>query len=147
MDLRDFELIYKENRIEIKDKSKIASKLAEIVGNENVSTKEVDLLAYSKDSTLLSFNWEIEGKIAGLADFATDLEPVLAGQHHVKKQQVRVLAIQHAKPAPRVIGTYKIDPKSLEVGLQQIGVLLVVVDDHDFGHGENNTLLIAARLR
>jgi alkyldihydroxyacetonephosphate synthase len=71
MDLRDFELIYKENRIEIKDKSKIASKLAEIVGNENVSTKELDLLAYSKDSTLLSFNWEIEGKIAGLADFIT----------------------------------------------------------------------------
>jgi alkyldihydroxyacetonephosphate synthase len=71
MDLRDFELIYKKNRIEIKDKSKIASKLSEIVGNENVSTKEVDILAYSKDSTLLSFNWEIEGKIAGLADIIT----------------------------------------------------------------------------
>jgi alkyldihydroxyacetonephosphate synthase len=76
MDLRDFELIYKENRIEIKDKSKIASKLSEIVGNENVSAKEVDLLAYSKDSTLLSFNWEIEGKIAGLADFITWPETV-----------------------------------------------------------------------
>ncbi|MHA1914695.1 MAG: FAD-binding oxidoreductase [Promethearchaeota archaeon] len=71
MDLRDFELIYKENRIEIENKPKLTSKLSEIVGINNVSTKEVDLLAYSKDSTLLSFNWEIEGKIAGLADIIT----------------------------------------------------------------------------
>ena len=76
MDLREFELIYKENRIEIKDKSKIISKLSEIVGSNNVSTKEVDILAYSKDSTLLAFNWEIEGKIAGLADIITWPETV-----------------------------------------------------------------------
>ena len=71
MDLKEFELIYNENRVKIKDKSKIESKLKEIVGLNNVSTKEIDLLAYTKDSTLLTINWEIQGKIAGLPDFIT----------------------------------------------------------------------------
>ncbi|MHA2394241.1 MAG: FAD-binding oxidoreductase [Promethearchaeota archaeon] len=71
MDLKDFELIYNENRVKIEDKSKIESKLKQIVGVDNISTREIDLLAYSKDSTLIAFNWEIEGKIAGLADFIT----------------------------------------------------------------------------
>ncbi|MBY8990366.1 MAG: FAD-binding oxidoreductase [Candidatus Lokiarchaeota archaeon] len=71
MDLKEFELIYKENRVIIKDKPEIESKLKKIVGLNNISTKEVDLLAYTKDSTLLAFNWEIEGKIAGLPDYIT----------------------------------------------------------------------------
>lgn len=71
MDLEEFELIYKENRVKIKDKPKIESKLKAIVGLNNCSTKEIDLLAYSKDSTLIGFNWEIEGKIPGFADFIT----------------------------------------------------------------------------
>lgn len=71
MDLEDFELIYKENRVKIKDKTKIESKLKTIVGLNNFSTKKIDILAYTKDSTLIGFNWEIEGKIAGLADFIT----------------------------------------------------------------------------
>ena len=71
MDLKEFGLVYNKNRVIIKDKQKIESKLVEIVGEDNVSTKEIDLLAYSKDSTLIAFNWELEGKIAGLADFIT----------------------------------------------------------------------------
>jgi len=71
MDLKDFELIYKENRCEIKDKNKKDAELKEIVGENNVSTKEIDLLAYTKDSTLLAFNWTIQGQIAGLPDFIT----------------------------------------------------------------------------
>ncbi|MFX1377097.1 MAG: FAD-binding oxidoreductase [Promethearchaeota archaeon] len=71
MDLKDFELIYKDNRIKIEDKSEIESKLKEIVGLNNVSTKEIDLLAYTKDSTLITLNWGIQGKIAGLPDFVT----------------------------------------------------------------------------
>lgn len=69
MDLKEFELIYKENRVIIRDKPAIESRLKAIVGLNNVSTKDVDLLAYTKDSTLLAFNWEMEGKIAGLPDF------------------------------------------------------------------------------
>ena len=57
MDFKDFELIYKENRVKINDKPKIESDLREIVGANNVSTKEIDLLAYTKDSTLIGFNW------------------------------------------------------------------------------------------
>ncbi|MFX1326383.1 MAG: FAD-binding oxidoreductase, partial [Promethearchaeota archaeon] len=76
MDLKEFGLIYNKNRIIIKDKSKIESQLREIVGEDNVSTKEIDLLAYSKDSSLIAFNWEIEGKIAGLPDFITWPETV-----------------------------------------------------------------------
>ena len=71
MDFKEFEVIYKENRCEIKDKKKIESKLKEIVGENNISTNEVDILAYSKDSTLLGFNWTLQEKIAGLPDFIT----------------------------------------------------------------------------
>ena len=71
MDFKGFELIYKDNRSKIKDKSSIQAKLSEIVGNNNVSTKDIDILAYTKDSTLLAFNWLLEGKIPGLADFIT----------------------------------------------------------------------------
>ncbi|MFX1298633.1 MAG: FAD-binding oxidoreductase [Promethearchaeota archaeon] len=76
MDFLNFELIYKENRLEIKDKQIIESKLKEIVGESNVSTKDIDILAYTKDTTLLAFNWVIEGKIAGLPDFITWPETV-----------------------------------------------------------------------
>ena len=71
MDIKDFELIYKENRIEIKDKPRVETALMEILGENNISTKEIDLLAYTKGSTLIGFNWDLEGKIAGLADFIT----------------------------------------------------------------------------
>ena len=71
MDLKDFELIYKENRNEIKDKQKIEKRLREIVGDNNVSTKEIDILAYTKDASLITLNWAIQGKIAGLPDFIT----------------------------------------------------------------------------
>ncbi len=76
MDFKNFELIYKENRHEIKDKQAIESKLKEIIGENNVSTKDIDILAYTKDTTLLAFNWVIEGKIAGLPDFITWPETV-----------------------------------------------------------------------
>jgi alkyldihydroxyacetonephosphate synthase len=76
MDFKDFELIYKENRVKVNDKSKIEMDLREIVGVNNVSIKEIDLLAYTKGSTLIGFNWDIEGKIAGLADFITWPETV-----------------------------------------------------------------------
>ena len=76
MDLKDFELIYKENRFKIKDKSKIEISLKEIVGETNVSTKEIDILAYTKDTSLIGFNWTIQGQIAGLPDFVTWPETV-----------------------------------------------------------------------
>ena len=71
MDFKDFELIYKNNRHEIQDKHKIKSKLSEILGDPNVSDSKIDLFAYTKDSTMIGFNWILEGKIAGLADFIT----------------------------------------------------------------------------
>jgi alkyldihydroxyacetonephosphate synthase len=71
MDLNDFELIYKDNRKELKNKSKIKIKLSEIVGERNLSTKNSDLLAYTRDSTLITLNWTLQGKIAGLPDFVT----------------------------------------------------------------------------
>ena len=71
MNLKNFELIYKENRCEIKNKETIKLKLSEIVGDTNVSTEEIDLLAYTNDRTLITLNWVLEGKIAGLPDFIT----------------------------------------------------------------------------
>ena len=71
MDLKEFELIYKENRREIKNKQVIKTKLVKILGENNVSTENIDILAYTKDSTLITLNWTIEGKIASLPDFIT----------------------------------------------------------------------------
>jgi alkyldihydroxyacetonephosphate synthase len=69
MNLENFEIIYKENRVEIKDKQKVKKDLIEVVGNGNVSTEEIDLLAYSRDTTLITLNWTIQGINAGLPDF------------------------------------------------------------------------------
>ena len=69
MDLKDLKLIYKENHIDIKDKDQIKSKLQILLGENNVSDKSIDLLAYTKDATLIGCNWTLEGKIAGLPDF------------------------------------------------------------------------------
>ena len=68
MDFKDFKLIFKDNRFQIKDKQAIISQLCDIVGEKNVSDKEIDLLAYTNDSTLITLNWMIEGKIAGKPD-------------------------------------------------------------------------------
>ncbi|MFX1408535.1 MAG: FAD-binding oxidoreductase, partial [Promethearchaeota archaeon] len=76
MDLKEFELIYQENRKEIQNKQEIKLKLINILGETNVSTENIDLLAYTKDSTLITLNWAIEGKIAGLSDFITWPETV-----------------------------------------------------------------------
>ncbi|MFX0042046.1 MAG: FAD-binding oxidoreductase [Candidatus Hodarchaeota archaeon] len=76
MDFKNFELIYRKNRCEIEDKKSIGKKLEEIVGENNFSNKDIDILAYTKDTTLLAFNWTIEGKIAGLPDFITWPETV-----------------------------------------------------------------------
>ncbi|MFW9938662.1 MAG: FAD-binding oxidoreductase [Candidatus Thorarchaeota archaeon] len=77
MDLKEFELIYQENRKEIQNKQEIKLKLINILGETNVSTENIDLLAYTKDSTLITLNWAIEGKIAGLPDFITWPETVI----------------------------------------------------------------------
>ncbi|MFW9969618.1 MAG: FAD-binding oxidoreductase [Candidatus Odinarchaeota archaeon] len=69
MDLNDFELIYKDNRHSVKDRQKILKQLEKIVGEKNISTKDIDILAYSKDASLITANWTLEGKLAGLADF------------------------------------------------------------------------------
>jgi alkyldihydroxyacetonephosphate synthase len=71
MDLEDFEIIFKKNRKEIKNKQEIKNKLIEILGEKNVSTEDIDLLAYNKDTSMIGFNWSLEGKLAGLPDFIT----------------------------------------------------------------------------
>jgi len=81
MNLNDFEIVYNENRCQIKDKAKILAKLKEIVGESNVSIDNIDILAYSRDSTLINFNWVLQGKLASLPDFITWPETV----EHISK--------------------------------------------------------------
>ena len=71
MALEKFDLIYKDNRCKIKDKEKVLLKLKEILGEEQVSTKDIDKIAYSKDTTLISLNWSLQGKLTALPDFIT----------------------------------------------------------------------------
>ncbi|MFX1235936.1 MAG: FAD-binding oxidoreductase [Promethearchaeota archaeon] len=67
MKLKNFEIIYNENRFKIEEIEKIQIKLNEIVGSKNVSADEIDLLAYST-ALLISLNWSLQGKIPGLPD-------------------------------------------------------------------------------
>ena len=76
MNLKEFELIYREDRVKIDDKDEIESELTVVLGKENVSAKKMDILAYTKDSTLISLNWSLNGKLAGLPDFITYPETV-----------------------------------------------------------------------
>ncbi|MHA1320749.1 MAG: FAD-binding oxidoreductase, partial [Promethearchaeota archaeon] len=76
MKLDEFELIYKNDSNIIKNKAKSESKLAEIIGKQNVSTEPIDIFAYTKDSTLIAFNWTLQGKIASLPDIITWPETV-----------------------------------------------------------------------
>jgi len=71
VNIDNFEIMYKERRVEIHDKQRIENKLLKILGNRNFSSKAIDLMAYSKDATLLSMNWTIEGKLAALPHFIT----------------------------------------------------------------------------
>ena len=92
MDFKDFELIYKNNRSEIKDKQKIKAKLGEFLGEKNFSDSEIDILAYTKDSTMIGYNWTLEGKIAGLADFITWPEN--------KNQIIEILRLANSEKIP-----------------------------------------------
>ncbi|MHA1509552.1 MAG: FAD-binding protein, partial [Promethearchaeota archaeon] len=76
MKFDEFELIYKNDRKEIKNKAKLESELTEILGNQNVSSESIDIFAYSKDSTLIAFNWTLQGKIMSLPDIITWPETV-----------------------------------------------------------------------
>lgn len=71
VNLENFEIVYGKSRVEIQDREKIERKLQKILGSNNFSSKPIDLMAYSKDATLLSMNWSLEGKLAALPDFIT----------------------------------------------------------------------------
>lgn len=63
-----FEIEYNKNRKQF-DKKTAKEKLITIFGEKNVSDKEIDLLAYSKDFSLIYNKWALEGKMAAKADF------------------------------------------------------------------------------
>ncbi|MCP4762749.1 MAG: FAD-binding oxidoreductase [archaeon] len=71
MDLKKLNLMYKENRVTIKNKDDIFQKLLNILGKDKVSMDQIDIFAYSQDRSLISLNWRIEKKIAALAHFIT----------------------------------------------------------------------------
>jgi alkyldihydroxyacetonephosphate synthase len=71
LNFEDFELVYKEDRTEIKNKDKILDELKHVIGDKNVSILKSDILAYTRDSSLISLNWTIQGKIAGLPEIIT----------------------------------------------------------------------------
>jgi len=71
MKLKDLEIIYDKNRVNLEDKTRLENDLVKIVGKENVLSSELDLFAYTKDSTLIGHNWLLEGKIAARPDYVT----------------------------------------------------------------------------
>ena len=66
----DFDLIFKD-RIKIDDIDTLVIDLKKIVGDKWVSTEHADLVAYAKDSMLISFRWIQEGKLSGLPHVVT----------------------------------------------------------------------------
>jgi len=51
------------------DEKRIFEKLSLLLGSENVSNREVDKIAYSRDYWLLASTWMIKGKVPALPDF------------------------------------------------------------------------------
>ncbi|MFX0069588.1 MAG: FAD-binding oxidoreductase [Candidatus Hermodarchaeota archaeon] len=94
MNIENFELIYKDNRVKIEDKQRIRNKLIEILGEKNISTEEIDILAYTKDLTLITLNWTLDGKIAGLPDFITwpdTIEQIIEILKFANKEKIPVI--------------------------------------------------------
>jgi alkyldihydroxyacetonephosphate synthase len=71
MNFKGFELIYTEDRCDIKHKDEIENKLKGVIGKENVSSEQIDLLAYTRDASLIGMNWAMEDKIAALPHIIT----------------------------------------------------------------------------
>lgn len=92
MDYKDFELIYQENRVEIQNLNEIYDELVEQIGEKNVSLDPIDIMAYTRDSSLITLNWTIEGKIAGLPDIITFPEK----EDHISK----ILTIANREKIP-----------------------------------------------
>ncbi|GAB4328042.1 MAG: FAD-binding oxidoreductase [Promethearchaeota archaeon] len=64
----DFEVVFDKER-EGFDADAVHAKLVEIFGEENVSRDEVDQFVYSKDYTLITTRWTLDGKLAAKPDF------------------------------------------------------------------------------
>ena len=94
MKFNEFELIYKNDRKEIKNPAKLESELKEIIGKQNVSTEPIDIFAYTKDSTLIAFNWTLQGKIASLPDIITwpeTIEQISEILKYANKEKIPVI--------------------------------------------------------
>jgi len=61
----NLDLVYKK-RVAIEDLDGLVNDLTAIAGEQWVSTEEADLVAYSKDSQLISHRWIMERKLPGL---------------------------------------------------------------------------------
>jgi len=63
-----YEVVY-PRRQKLADEKKIFEELSQLLGSENVSNREVDKIAYSRDYWLLASTWMIKGKVPALPDF------------------------------------------------------------------------------
>lgn len=64
----EIEVEYKP-KVKSYDKKKVKKKLLEIFGDEQVSDKEIDIFAYSKDFSLIANKWLLDNKLATKPDF------------------------------------------------------------------------------
>ncbi len=76
MNLENFELIYKEKRVYIRNKVEVKQKLEEILGEDNISSNDIDKFAYSKDASLIGHNLILDRKTVGFPDFITFPETI-----------------------------------------------------------------------
>jgi len=65
---RGYEVVYSRPR-KLADEKRIFEELSRLLGPENVSNREVDKIAYSRDYWLLASTWMIKGKVPALPDF------------------------------------------------------------------------------
>ncbi|MBN1329392.1 MAG: FAD-binding oxidoreductase [Candidatus Heimdallarchaeota archaeon] len=63
-----FEVMFKKTNNDV-DKEGTYKDLCYILGEENVSNKEIDIFAYSKDYSPITTRWTLDGKLATLPDF------------------------------------------------------------------------------
>lgn len=64
-----YQVVYQKRELSDEKKEKILNRLQNILGEKNVSDKEIDKISYSRDYWPIALRWTLEGKFAASPDF------------------------------------------------------------------------------
>jgi alkyldihydroxyacetonephosphate synthase len=89
----NYAVVYPQHPLSTEKKEQILATLQKIVGNGNVSHREIDRLSYSKDYWPIALRWMLEGKVPALPDFVVWPETVDHISHIIKVANEEKIAV------------------------------------------------------